>query len=492
MGSSDKAAVESTATDASAGAEQLAEQVRALEAVIAHYEHLLSGIREASREWERIFDAVEDPICIVAADYRLLYVNAAYERLFGTTYEFGGQHYCFERAASHMSPSDQSDLLTRSGPCEACPLPETVRTRRAAFTQQVWQSSGEGGTASVQRVYQRWTYPVVNVDGTVDRVVEMLKDVTEQERMRRSVTKTDALREADRLKAELLGTVSHELRSPLTAIKGYAATLLRHERRLPREERREFLEAIGEASDRLEVIINRLLEMSQLETGSIVPHCAPVDAAQVAREAIAVAEQRVYTNEPSIYRFVLRLPDEGTQGGQHAPLLVEADPRLLRDVLDNLLENAIKYSPEGGSIEVTIGMRRTDGSDSAPAATDALVVAEQAGEARQAGAAGEVEHAAAVSSPDMLEIVVRDTGVGIPAEHLGRVFERFHRVDMRLTREVDGLGLGLAMCKRIAELHGGAIWAESAPGEGSAFHLLLPLVASNATDQAQASALRRS
>jgi signal transduction histidine kinase len=79
---------------------------------------------------------------------------------------------------------------------------------------------------------------------------------------------------------------------------------------------------------------------------------------------------------------------------------------------------------------------------------------------------------------DMLEIIVSDTGVGIPSEHLGRVFERFHRVDTRLTREVDGLGLGLAMCARIAEMHGGHIWAESTPGTGSAFHLVLPAVRS--------------
>jgi signal transduction histidine kinase len=82
----------------------------------------------------------------------------------------------------------------------------------------------------------------------------------------------------------------------------------------------------------------------------------------------------------------------------------------------------------------------------------------------------------------MLGICVQDQGVGIPAEHLGRIFDRFHRVDMRLTREVDGLGLGLAICQRIVELHGGAIWAESAPGAGSTVHVLLPLEAAEATE----------
>ena len=479
---SDNIESSSAATQVHASADQLAEQVCALEMVVVRYERLLGEAETASRDWERIFDAIEDPICVVTAEYQLVYANAAYTRLFGTAYELGSRHYCFALAADE---SVRDSRQSRGGPCADCPLPETVRTRRASFTRQVWRqrhgSDGPDG-ASQTRIYQRWTYPVVNADKAVDRVVEVLKDVTEQERMRRSAAKTEALREADRLKAELLGTVSHELRSPLTAIKGYAATLLRHERRLPREERREFLEAIGKASDRLEVIINRLLEISQLETGSIVPHLAPVDVAQVVREAIVFAEQQAQGQELGRYTFRLRLLGRHGAARGTTPFatpVIDADARLLRDALDNLLENAVKYSPDGGSIEVTLGICSLGGSDRALATTGA---AEMAGEA--GGGAG-------VRSPEMLEIIVRDTGVGIPAEHLGRVFERFHRVDTRLTREVDGLGLGLAMCKRIAELHGGAIWAESAPDEGSAFHLVLPTVAAAEKDEFTMSTARK-
>src|SRR5579863_4362006 len=104
-------------------------------------------------------------------------------------------------------------------------------------------------------------------------------------------TKREALASQELLQADVLGTVSHELRGPLTSIKGYAATLLRHERRLAREERHQFLLAINEASDRLEVIIERLLEMSQLETGQVAIERSPVDVAYVAREAIAAIEE---------------------------------------------------------------------------------------------------------------------------------------------------------------------------------------------------------
>ena len=113
----------------------------------------------------------------------------------------------------------------------------------------------------------------------------------------------DSLREMELLKAELLGTVSHELRSPLASIKGYAATLLRHERRISREERHQFLLAINEASDRLEVLIGRLLEISQLETGASTINRSPVDLARLANEAIVALEERVSEQLPG--RFVL-------------------------------------------------------------------------------------------------------------------------------------------------------------------------------------------
>ncbi len=271
----------------------------------------------------------------------------------------------------------------------------------------------------------------------------------------------DSLREMELLKAELLGTVSHELRSPLASIKGYAATLLRHERRLSREERHQFLLAINEASDRLELIIERLLEMSQLETGAVTIQRSVVDPAHLAAEAIAAIEERLSEQLPGRLTFTLSLEHADGTPATSVPLIL-ADQRRLRDVLDNLLENAIKYSPGGGVIKVIL--RPVTHIQTTQGGLPSL---------------GQNDTRSQLSTHiprRMLEILVCDNGMGIPVEHLERIFDRFHRVDTRLTREVNGLGLGLAICKRIVELHNGLIWAENrSNGKGSVFHVRLPI-----------------
>jgi len=275
-------------------------------------------------------------------------------------------------------------------------------------------------------------------------------------------------RETQVFKAELLATVSHELRGPLTAIKGYAATLLRHERSIPRKERHEYLLAIVAAGDRLEHIVERFLELSQLETGAIRIERFPVDVARLAHEALTVAEQRDSEYSPGRFTFHLRLKDVSGAPTQEVPIIM-ADHRRLREVLDHLLENAMNYSPQGGAIDMIVR----------PVATllSAGEVPEQIKETPASGKDAHLKHAltGARKAGRVLEICVCDHGLGIPPVHLERIFEHFYRVDNRLTREVNGLGLGLTLCKRIIELHDGVIWAESCPAGGSAFHVRLPM-----------------
>jgi signal transduction histidine kinase len=283
-----------------------------------------------------------------------------------------------------------------------------------------------------------------------------------------------AIREMELLKAELLATVSHELRSPLASIKGYAATLLRHEHRISREERHEFLLAINQASDRLSVVIDRLLEMSQLDTDTITLDYTDVDLAHLAHEAIISMQQRFQghnttplvqnTDASSLSRhhptFMLYVEDQQGRATENG-LIIYADRHRLRELFDNLLENAVLYSSEEGHIDVTLRPLAVDD----PQAQQLLM---------ERGATP--QHPLPIQQyKHLVHIQVRDYGIGIPPAHLERIFERFHRVDTRLTRETNGLGLGLAICKRIVSLHNGLIWATSTYGKGSTFHVLLPI-----------------
>ena len=320
-----------------------------------------------------------------------------------------------------------------------------------------WTAENDSECASVvERGHHLLPY-VIDAVGAVIVGILLVERIHELEAARIR----DALREMELLKAELLGTVSHELRSPLASIKGYAATLLRHERRISREERHQFLLAINEASDRLEIIIGRLLEVSQLETGEVTIERFPVDMLYVAKEAIAAIEERISEQQPGRFLFKLSLKHADDTPATGVPLIL-ADQRRLREVMDNLLENAVKFSPGGGVIKVILH----------PVMQVQTTRMETSSSANNAADGQQTMHI----PRRMLEILVCDNGIGIPLEHLERIFDRFHRVDTRLTREVNGLGLGLTICKGIVEMHSGIIWAENRPnGKGSVFHVHLPI-----------------
>ncbi|HEY7064821.1 MAG TPA: ATP-binding protein [Chloroflexota bacterium] len=246
----------------------------------------------------------------------------------------------------------------------------------------------------------------------------------------------ETYRELDRLKSELLQTVSHELRTPLGAIKGFTTTLMEHDRRLSREEKREFLEIIDQESDRLRGLIEDLLDMTKIEAGVLLLDRQAVSAAKLCGEAV----KTVASHSPE-HRFQASLPPD---------LYVEVDPRRVRQVLHNLLENAVKYSPDGGTVHVQ---------------------AVRSGERGQPGGRG-------ADGGEWVAIGVRDQGIGIARQDLAKVFDRFHRVDNEVGRRVGGSGLGLSICRGIVEAHGGRIWAESEPGAGSTFVFTLPMAPS--------------
>ncbi|GAC1624421.1 MAG: hypothetical protein NVS4B9_15900 [Ktedonobacteraceae bacterium] len=335
-----------------------------------------------------------------------------------------------------------------------------------AFLLFAWErQDGEPGARALEQ--GRLLLPLADVV----RIVLVRSLVREHIRELEKRADRKALREMELLKTELLVSVSHELRSPLTSIKGYAATLLRHEQRISHEERREFLFAITDASDRLAAVIDSLLEMSELEMGRMKIERALVDLPSLVQEAVFVAEQRVegtrgvtsFIMAPSAqkrptFEVLLETPRDGTTDQK---LIIQADQNRLREVLNHLLENAIKHTPESGIIRLLVRLVRSAES------MEELVAFSRDGGTRLVLAQQRYRR--------MAVIIVQDSGKGIPEDALERIFAPFYRVDTRLTREVNGLGLGLTICRRIIELHNGIIWAESETGKGSTFFVCLPI-----------------
>jgi signal transduction histidine kinase len=263
-------------------------------------------------------------------------------------------------------------------------------------------------TSPTHRTLQAQFFPIQSAAGEHSGLGLLLRDITQE-------------KELDRMKSQLLSTVSHELRTPLASIKGFATTLLRQDVEWDKVTRREFLAIIDEESDRLSELIGNLLDMSRIEAGTLRVEPEPTNLLPIIQETAA--------------EFQMMMRDHQIQVAPSPSLpLVLADPRRARQVLRNLVENAVKYSPEGGAVTIT-----------------------------------------AKPESHYLRISVSDEGIGIEPQQLLNVFERFYQVDSASTRKVGGSGLGLSICKAIVNAHGGEIWAESEPGAGSTFYFTLPL-----------------
>ena len=224
----------------------------------------------------------------------------------------------------------------------------------------------------------------------------------------------------DELKDELIGLVSHEIRTPLTVIMGGLNTLLSEETRLSPEEKRQLLQDAALETNSLSYLLGDLIELSRAQANRLSLNLEPVAIRSVIKGVVGKLEQQT-----SAHRFVIDLPPR-------LPM-VQADPIRIERILHNLLENAVKYSPRGGEIRV---LAKRDGNH--------------------------------------LVIGVRDQGVGISQADQTKLFIPFERLENRGLEEVKGAGLGLMVCRRLVEAHGGRIWVESQPSRGSTFFFTLP------------------
>jgi PAS domain S-box-containing protein len=288
--------------------------------------------------------------------------------------------------------------------------------RRALETIVGWsgiyeavQAGAEGGHVTVPLDFDgREIWLSIGAVGFDEGMVFAFRDLTEE-------------RAVEQLKADFVSTVSHELRTPLAAIYGASRTLLRDDVELSEERRSNLLEVIGNESDRLARTVNAILWASRLDSGTLRVAVESCDPRQLLHEVVDAAR----THLPA--RITLAVWDT-----QPLPQ-IDCDPDNVRQVLSNLIDNAVKYSPGGGVIEVRVERQ-----------------------------------------PNAVRFSVRDEGLGIAEFEQRRIFEKFYRVDPNLSRGIGGTGLGLYICRELVRRMNGQIWVESREGEGSTFAFELP------------------
>jgi PAS domain S-box-containing protein len=359
---------------------------------------------------EALVNSIADTVFIVDAKTgRVARVNAAGQRLIGLT-----------AAECERPASDYIELLNL----------RHLDGRRLAVAELPWQRALAGETVQNQEILLRGAgaasdtiisasgAPVRAADGSITLAVIVARDVTE-------------LRELQRQKDEFLSVASHELRTPLTTLRGYAQQVLRMIERggeLDRERAINSLERVIRQVDRLAGITGDLVDVSRLETGHLRLDVAPCDLIALLNEVLD--RFRISTNAQR-HRLLLVAPGR--------PVVGNWDAARLDQVFTNLIDNAIKYSPQGGTIDVRVRALETH-----------------------------------------VQVSVRDEGIGISADKLPQLFQAFYRVEALSERRAPGLGLGLHIVHELVRLHGGAVTVESEPGRGSLFTVSLPLAAAPA------------
>jgi K+-sensing histidine kinase KdpD len=260
---------------------------------------------------------------------------------------------------------------------------------------------------------------------TLEAICNQIAVAVENARLLEVLRQLEAQGEVQRLKAELISAVSHELRTPLGFIKGYATTLLREDvAPIDAATRREFLQIIDEETGKLQKMIEDLLDTSRFQAGRFPLERRPTALSELVAKAVGKARPGLAETGHDV---AIRLPDEDVQ--------VLADPMRVEQVLDNLLDNAARYSEPNTPVEVAVAQDNGN-----------------------------------------VVVSVADRGDGIPEAEQEHVFEPFHRGENSRRRGVHGTGLGLAICRGIVEAQSGCIWVESVPGRGSIFRFTLPVI----------------
>lgn len=369
--------------------DELAELAQTLNAAAQHLQESLRSLEAERNQSAAILSSMVEGVAVIDAERRVAFCNQAFTNIFGSKlWPVQGR--------TLMEVSQQADILTA---VEKALAGGETQTRELTL-----------GTVS-PRTFNLIASPV-HAAGASGAVL-VFHDTTE-------------LRRLERVRRDFVANVSHEFKTPLTAIQGFAETLLAGALE-DKENNRRFIQIIRGHAASLARLTDELLELSRIEAGKLDLVLQPVHIEELFEACLETVRPKAEQK---------RLMISTSPAADLPP--VRGDRRRIREVLQNLLDNAVQYTPEGGRIDLEA--RLEDGS-----------------------------------SASRIVVSVADTGIGIPEAEQARIFERFYRADSARTREEGGTGLGLAIAKHLVEAHGGRIWVESEIGRGSRFHFSLPL-----------------
>ena len=343
-------------------------------------------------EIETILQSMTDGLIAVDLGGRVVTINREAERITGTSAHWA-RNQKVERVLAVVDSAGQSVDL---------PVYRMAGGSAAGFIAAN-PSDGQGIPVAVTSA------PITDDHGTVTGAVAVLRDLTSE-------------LEVETMKTEFLSNISHELRTPLTPIKGYADLLRR--KVVPRSKAISFLNVIVASTERMERIVDMLVDFSAMQAGRLMVRTGPFNLDQATAELVGKWEESAPKHSFERTGFESLPP-------------VAGDPRLLPRAIDELIDNAVKFSPDGGPVAVH----------------------------------GEID----TRQPNRVRVSVTDRGIGITAGQMSQIFQDFVQVDASETRAFGGLGLGLGYVRRIIEAHDGELQVESAPGEGSRFSLLIPM-----------------
>lgn len=369
-------------------------------AIAVRNAQLYHQVSDEKRQLDAIIEHSADGVMILDPELRIVVFNRALSQLTGWPADQAITRPCYQVlplegvTGCHLCGAQQE-----TPPAAGLDFPDGQ-----PLLAEGWFMRPGGSRVGVSITYA----PLYDDDGRLINIIANVVDITR-------------FREAEEMKSTFVSVITHELKTPVALIKGYADTLAREDAEWDSTTLHEGLQVIGEESDRLNALINNLLDASSIQAGGF-----KLERTDVTLPKLAESVVEGFRTQTEHHRFLLDFPADFP--------VVFGDEERLRQVLNNLLSNAIKYAPKGG--EVRIGGWR-EGTQ--------------------------------------VTLYVADQGIGIPPDEQGKLFQRFYRVDSSLRRTTQGAGLGLFLCRNIVEAHGGRIWLRSEPGKGTTIFFSLPV-----------------